>query len=197
MEFAGWGGGNGYTVTLRHRANFKTMYNHLSRFGKGIRPGAPVKQRRVIGYVGTTGLSTGPHLDYRVVKDGRFVNPLKQTFLPGKPISPPARPSWRRAIPCLGSSALPWRRGRGPLRSPDSSFGHPQTAQDQGIAVFRSLTSPFETGGRAIRLRSSAGRATPPSHTRPVIRESGAAPGARGRDPARRSDGASGRPCRD
>jgi murein DD-endopeptidase MepM/ murein hydrolase activator NlpD len=91
VEFAGWSGGNGYTVTLRHRANFKTMYNHLSRFGKGIRPGAPVKQRQVIGYVGTTGLSTGPHLDYRVVKDGRFVNPLKQTFLPGKPISPSAR----------------------------------------------------------------------------------------------------------
>jgi murein DD-endopeptidase MepM/ murein hydrolase activator NlpD len=91
VEFAGWSGGNGYTVSLRHRTNFKTMYNHLSRFGKGIRPGTPVKQRQVIGYVGTTGLSTGPHLDYRVIRDGRFVNPLKQTFLPGMPISPASR----------------------------------------------------------------------------------------------------------
>ncbi len=91
VEFAGWSGGNGYTVTLRHRANFRTMYNHLSRFGKGIRPGVPVRQRQVIGYVGTTGISTGPHLDYRVIRDGRFVNPLKQTFLPGKPISASAR----------------------------------------------------------------------------------------------------------
>ncbi len=91
VEFAGWHGGNGYTVTLRHRANFKTMYNHLSRFARGIRPGAPVTQRQVIGYVGSTGLSTGPHLDYRILKDGRFVNPLKQTFLPGKPIPASAR----------------------------------------------------------------------------------------------------------
>ncbi len=97
VESAGWSGGNGYTVTLRHRANFKTMYNHLSRFGKGIRPGAPVKQRQVIGYVGTTGLSTGPHLDYRIIRDGRFVNPLKQSFLPGKPISPSARQAFFEA----------------------------------------------------------------------------------------------------
>jgi len=95
VEFAGWLRGNGYTVTLRHRANFKTMYNHLSRFGKGIRVGATVKQRQVIGYVGTTGLSTGPHLDYRVIKDRRFVNPLKQTFLPGKPISPSSRQAFK------------------------------------------------------------------------------------------------------
>ena len=97
VEFAGWQGGNGNTLTIRHRANFKTMYNHLSRFGKGIHAGARVRQRQVIGYVGTTGLSTGPHLDYRVIKDGHFVNPLKQTFLPGKPISPSARPAFIEA----------------------------------------------------------------------------------------------------
>jgi len=97
VEFAGWLGGNGYTVTLRHRANFKTMYNHLSRFGKGIRAGAAVKQRQVVGHVGTTGLSTGPHLDYRVIRDGRFVNPLKQTFLPGKPVSPSSRQAFKES----------------------------------------------------------------------------------------------------
>ena len=84
-------GGTETPVIIRHRANFKTMYNHLSRFGKGIRAGVGVRQRQVIGYVGSTGLSTGPHLDYRVVKDGRFVNPLKQTFLPGLPISASSR----------------------------------------------------------------------------------------------------------
>jgi murein DD-endopeptidase MepM/ murein hydrolase activator NlpD len=91
VEFAGWSGGNGNTVILRHRANFKTMYNHLSRIGNGVRAGATIRQRQAIGYVGSTGLSTGPHLDYRVIKDGRFVNPLKQNFLPGKAISLPAR----------------------------------------------------------------------------------------------------------
>ncbi len=94
VEFGGWSGGNGYTVTLRHRAKFKTMYNHLSRFGKGIRAGAAVRQREAIGYVGSTGLSTGPHLDYRVIRDGRSVNPLTQTFLPGRPVSPAARPAF-------------------------------------------------------------------------------------------------------
>jgi murein DD-endopeptidase MepM/ murein hydrolase activator NlpD len=91
VESAGWSGGGGNTVVLRHRANFKTMYNHLSRFAAGMRRGMAVRQRQVIGYVGSTGLSTGPHLDYRVVKDGRFVNPLKQTFLPGLPISASSR----------------------------------------------------------------------------------------------------------
>jgi murein DD-endopeptidase MepM/ murein hydrolase activator NlpD len=88
VESSGWSGGGGNTVVIRHRASFKTMYNHLLQFAKEIRPGTAVRQRQVIGYVGSTGLSTGPHLDYRVIREGRFVNPLKQTFLPGMPISP-------------------------------------------------------------------------------------------------------------
>jgi murein DD-endopeptidase MepM/ murein hydrolase activator NlpD len=97
VELAGWSGGSGNTIVLRHRSNFKTMYNHLSRFATGIRSGIPVRQRQVIGYVGTTGLSTGPHLDYRVVKDGRFVNPLKQTFLPGLPVTSASRAAFAAA----------------------------------------------------------------------------------------------------
>jgi murein DD-endopeptidase MepM/ murein hydrolase activator NlpD len=83
---AGWAGGNGISVTLKHRSGYETMYNHLSRLGSGIRPGARVTQRQVIGYVGATGLATGPHLDYRVSKNGRFVNPLGEKFIPGEPI---------------------------------------------------------------------------------------------------------------
>ncbi len=83
---AGWAGGNGISVTLRHRSGYATMYNHLSRLGAGVRPGARVSQRQVIGYVGSTGLSTGPHLDYRVARNGRFVNPLSEKFVPGEPI---------------------------------------------------------------------------------------------------------------
>jgi murein DD-endopeptidase MepM/ murein hydrolase activator NlpD len=97
VEYAGYKGGNGNTVIIRHRWNFKTMYNHLSRFGKSVRRGIAIRQRQVIGYVGSTGLSTGPHLDYRVMKDGRFVNPLKQTFLPGLPISSSNRAAFTEA----------------------------------------------------------------------------------------------------
>jgi murein DD-endopeptidase MepM/ murein hydrolase activator NlpD len=92
VEFAGRKGGNGIQVLLRHRSGYKTYYNHLSRVARGIRPGVRVQQKAVIGYVGSTGLSTGPHLDYRVSVDGRFVNPLSEKFLPGDPV-----PAARRA----------------------------------------------------------------------------------------------------
>ena len=83
---AGWSGGNGISVTLRHRSGYETMYNHLSRLAAGVRPGGRVTQRQVIGYVGATGLATGPHLDYRVSKNGQFVNPLGEKFIPGQPL---------------------------------------------------------------------------------------------------------------
>ena len=86
VEFAGRSGGNGIQVLLRHRTGYKTYYNHLSRVGKGVKRGARVAQKQVIGYVGSTGLSTGPHLDYRVSRNGTFVNPLHEKFLPGEPI---------------------------------------------------------------------------------------------------------------
>ena len=84
---AGWNGGNGIQVHLRHHAGYETVYNHLSRLGPGVRAGGRVSQRQVIGYVGSTGLSTGPHLDYRVAKNGRFVNPLGERFIPGEPLA--------------------------------------------------------------------------------------------------------------
>jgi murein DD-endopeptidase MepM/ murein hydrolase activator NlpD len=83
---AGWNGGNGIQVQLKHFAGYETMYNHLQRLAPGLRAGARVTQRQVIGYVGSTGLSTGPHLDYRVAKNGRFVNPLSEKFIPGQPL---------------------------------------------------------------------------------------------------------------
>jgi murein DD-endopeptidase MepM/ murein hydrolase activator NlpD len=82
----GWGGGFGKQVILRHLNGYATYYGHLSRFGSGIKKGTRVRQQQIIGYVGSTGLSTGPHLDYRLVKDGRFRNPLKESFPTGIPI---------------------------------------------------------------------------------------------------------------
>ena len=87
VRFAGRKGGNGIQVLLRHRGGYATYYNHLSRIARGVRRGVRVSQKQVIGYVGSTGLSTGPHLDYRVSHNGTFVNPLSERFLPGKPIA--------------------------------------------------------------------------------------------------------------
>lgn len=91
---AGWDGGNGLSVLLRHRSGYQTMYNHLSRLATGVRRGVRVAQRQVVGYVGMTGLATGPHLDFRVSKNGVWVNPLDEKFLPGDPISITERPEF-------------------------------------------------------------------------------------------------------
>ena len=86
VETAGWNGGYGLSLTVRHARGYSTMYNHLSRIE--VRRGERVRQREVIGRVGSTGLSTGPHLDYRVSKNGAFVNPLNEKFIPGAPVPP-------------------------------------------------------------------------------------------------------------
>ena len=73
---AGWAGGYGNMVVLRHNSTYSTGYGHMSRIAKGIKPGVRVHQGEVIGYVGMTGLATGPHLHYEVRIDNRAINPL-------------------------------------------------------------------------------------------------------------------------
>jgi murein DD-endopeptidase MepM/ murein hydrolase activator NlpD len=77
---------NGRKIVLRHPNGYTTYYLHLARFARGIRKGRKVRQKQVIGYVGSSGRSTGPHLDYRMKKGGRWVNPLQHKFPPGKPL---------------------------------------------------------------------------------------------------------------
>lgn len=99
VESAGWHGGNGLSITLRHPRGYKTMYNHLSKLK--VRLGQRVIQRQVIGRVGSTGLSTGPHLDYRVVKHRRFVNPLDERLIPGTPVRPEQRAAFSQHLETL------------------------------------------------------------------------------------------------
>jgi len=86
VTFAGWKKGFGKIVEIRHSNGFLTSYGHLSRFARGIRKGMKVKQKDLIGYVGSTGCSTGPHLDYRVKANGRYVNPLRMVAPPIHPV---------------------------------------------------------------------------------------------------------------
>jgi murein DD-endopeptidase MepM/ murein hydrolase activator NlpD len=81
------GGGEGRMVKIKHNATYTTGYMHLSGFGPGIRPGASVSQGQVIGYVGSSGLSTGPHLDFRFYQNGYPIDPLKVTAPPAEPVS--------------------------------------------------------------------------------------------------------------
>lgn len=82
----GYNGGAGHMIKIRHANQFMTAYLHLSRYQKGIFPGAVVKQGDVIGYVGSTGLSTGPHLDFRVWHKGKAINPLRMQPASGDPV---------------------------------------------------------------------------------------------------------------
>ncbi len=84
--YAGWKRGFGKIVEIRHPNGFLTSYGHLSHFARGIRKGVKVKQKDLIGYVGSTGASTGPHLDYRVKANGRYVNPLRMVAPPVAPL---------------------------------------------------------------------------------------------------------------
>lgn len=86
------GGGN--YLKVRHNAEYTTTYMHLSKFGAGIQQGATVQQGQVIGYVGSTGLSTGPHLDFRVHKNGKPIDPQKMEAPPSLPIAAAARDSF-------------------------------------------------------------------------------------------------------
>lgn len=96
---AGWSGDGGKMVRIRHASGFESYYLHLSSFAKGIRAGAHVDQGELIGRVGATGAATGPHLDYRLRKNGVFVNPLTEhrKLPPGEPIPDSGLPAFRTA----------------------------------------------------------------------------------------------------
>jgi murein DD-endopeptidase MepM/ murein hydrolase activator NlpD len=87
VTFAGWDGGGGRTLKVRHPNGYVTSYLHLSRFSSGLRAGARVRQGDVVAYVGSSGLSTGPHLDYRVQHQGRWIDPLSLGGVPAEPLS--------------------------------------------------------------------------------------------------------------
>ena len=95
IQKAGWGGGYGNVVEIRHQRGYSSRYAHMRGFASGVRPGTRVRQGQVIGYVGTTGLSTGPHLHYEFHMAGRPVNPTSIRYLTGDPVPGGARGRFR------------------------------------------------------------------------------------------------------
>ena len=84
--FKGWKNGYGRFIAIRHNNRFTTTYGHLSRYAAKVKVGSMVKQGEVIGFVGASGLANGPHLDFRMKKNGSFVNPLKMRFPAARPV---------------------------------------------------------------------------------------------------------------
>ena len=99
----GWNGGYGQAITLKHGGTFSTLYGHLSRFRSGLRVGSQVEQGQIIGYVGATGLATGPHLHYELQVNGRHQNPITFKFPGATPLAPEHKQAFRRDAGQLGA----------------------------------------------------------------------------------------------
>ncbi|MDP3429840.1 MAG: M23 family metallopeptidase, partial [Desulfomicrobium sp.] len=88
----------GRFVRVTHSNGYETIYNHMSKFAKVSKKGTKVKQGQVIGYVGSTGYSTGPHLDFRMKLNGKLIDPLKLKTMPADPIAAKEMPSFNAAV---------------------------------------------------------------------------------------------------
>ncbi|MDB5516884.1 MAG: peptidase [Tardiphaga sp.] len=94
VEIAGWEGGYGKFVKLKHNNGYETAYGHMSAFAKGLEPGKRVRQGQVIGFVGSTGASTGAHVHYEILVNGRFVDPLRVKLPRGRSLEGPLMTSF-------------------------------------------------------------------------------------------------------
>jgi murein DD-endopeptidase MepM/ murein hydrolase activator NlpD len=119
---AGFSGGSGNMVHLRHADGFETYYLHLSSFGPGVRSGTHVAQGQIIGRVGMTGSATGPHLDYRLKRNGTFVNPVlvHSRQAPGEPIPSSELAAFRDSRDALGSRLTSTLAADAPHQKPDA-----------------------------------------------------------------------------
>ena len=98
VEIAGYTRGNGNYIKIRHNSTYSTQYLHMRNFAKGIKPGVRVKQGQVIGYVGMTGFTTGPHVCYRFWKNGKQVDPFKQKLPEAKSLDSTLLPDYLKYI---------------------------------------------------------------------------------------------------
>jgi len=98
VSSAGWDGPLGRAVKIRHGSEYVTIYGHLQRIARGIRPGVDVRQNQLIGYVGSSGRATGPHLHYSVLYGRRAINPMTMKNPPTEPLDPILRPWLELAV---------------------------------------------------------------------------------------------------
>lgn len=101
VQMAKYNGSYGNYVKIRHNSEYSTAYGHMWKFAKGIRPGVRVKQGQLIGYVGSTGRSTGPHLHYEVLQNGKRVNPLKIKAAAGENLKGQQLASFKKKVAIL------------------------------------------------------------------------------------------------
>lgn len=115
IQWIGRKGGSGKMIKIRHNSVYRTAYLHLSRYAKGLRKGHKVKQGQVIGYVGSTGLATGPHLHFSFYQNGRYVDPLGKKFPAADPVPKKLLPDFKayvsEVLPLLPNWKLAFKAG--------------------------------------------------------------------------------------
>lgn len=121
ITFARWSGGGGKVIKIRHNSIYTTAYKHLSRFARGIRPGSKVQQGQIIGYVGSTGLSTGPHLHFEFFRAGQYIDPLKYNFPSADPVPTNLLGQFQSEANSLLASLPEWSEVDVSARTPSSS----------------------------------------------------------------------------
>jgi murein DD-endopeptidase MepM/ murein hydrolase activator NlpD len=119
VEVAGWEGGYGKYVKLKHNNGYETAYGHMSAFAKGLEVGKRVRQGQVIGFVGSTGQSTGSHVHYEILVNGRFVDPMRIKLPRGRSLDGPLMASFEKERDRL--DAMMNNRGGGPARVSDAA----------------------------------------------------------------------------
>jgi murein DD-endopeptidase MepM/ murein hydrolase activator NlpD len=127
VEMAAWHGGNGRYVQIRHDDVFESGYGHLSRFANGIRPGVTVRKGDVIGYVGSTGLATGPHLHFVMYKDDKYIDPLSAAAPRAKMLSGTSVPKFAAVVKKIEAAYAAAERAGGNLVLVASAAGSSTT----------------------------------------------------------------------
>lgn len=158
--FAGWDGGGGNVVKVQHGSDYVTAYLHLSRFAKGVHPGASVRQGDTIAYTGATGLATGPHLDYRVKYRGDWIDPMSLAGVRDQPIPRQqlaAFDSWRDIVRSgLDRGAVPANLAMPGSRSGTLLAGISTPGGASSIMIRRSIDDPHGLHGRAAASTATA-----------------------------------------
>jgi murein DD-endopeptidase MepM/ murein hydrolase activator NlpD len=123
VTFAAESGANGNLIAIAHADGYESYYAHLLRFERGIRVGVTVRQRQVVGYVGSTGRSTGPHLHFGLRKGGQFVDPARHLNGPGRLMAASALPGFRRVVRALTAELARIPLAPAPATTPRSPAG--------------------------------------------------------------------------
>ncbi|MDO9295677.1 M23 family metallopeptidase [Bradyrhizobium sp.] len=129
VERVGWEGGYGKYVRLKHNNGYETAYGHMSAYAKGMEPGKRVRQGQVIGFVGSTGMSTGAHVHYEILVNGRFVDPMRIKLPRGRSLDGPLMASFEKERDRLDAQMS--NRGN-PARVSDA--GAPASAQVRQVS---------------------------------------------------------------